>query len=100
MKFTDLDLMDLQIMANMETGSKRYNLMFGEDQQMLSGLEFGADAVATSLMNYMPVARDVVRLYELGRHSEAMQAQAKVGAAGRLIWYGPLADQGFTAEKA
>jgi len=30
----------------------------------------------------------------------AMQAQAKVGAAGRLIWYGPLADQGFTAEKA
>merc|ERR1712048_101773 len=70
------------------------------DQEMLAGLAFGAHGVATSLMNYMPTARDVVRLFELGKRDEAFVAQAKIGDAGALIWYGTLASQGITAEKS
>ena len=66
-----------ELAACVEYGSRRYNILFGCDELLLSGLMAGVDGAVGSTYNFMaPHYRRVIDAFEAGRVDEATQQQA------------------------
>jgi N-acetylneuraminate lyase len=62
-------------------GSGRYNILFGCDELLLTGLQAGIDGAVGSTYNFMaPHYRRVIDAYQAGKMDEAKQHQAKATA--------------------
>lgn len=94
-KFTDYNLMDFGQCTKMDGG--RWNMLFGRDEEMLAGFEYGADAAASSTVNYLPVSRNTVKAYFAGDRAEAFKLQQKVLETCSL--FGPYGKEGHNVQK-
>ena len=66
-----------ELAACVEYGSRRYNILFGCDELLLSGLMAGVDGAVGSTYNFMaPHYRRVIDAFEAGRVDDATQHQA------------------------
>ena len=66
-----------ELAACVEYGSRRYNILFGCDELLLTGLQAGVDGAVGSTYNFMaPHYRRVIDAYQEGRVDEATQHQA------------------------
>jgi len=66
-----------ELAACVEYGSRRFNILFGCDELLLSGLMAGVDGAVGSTYNFMaPHYRRVIDAYQEGRVDEATQHQA------------------------
>jgi len=66
-----------ELAACVEYGSRRYNILFGCDELLLSGLMAGVAGAVGSTYNFMaPHYRRVIDAFEAGRVDEATQHQA------------------------
>merc|ERR1719359_2696563 len=75
----------------------KWNMLFGRDEEMLAGFEFGADAAASSTVNYLPVSRNTVRAYFDGKREEAFKLQQQVLEVCTL--FGPYGKLGQDVQK-
>ena len=65
-----------ELAACVEYGSRRYNILFGCDELLLSGLMAGVDGAVGSTYNFMaPHYRRVIDAYQAGQTDEAKQQQ-------------------------
>ncbi len=87
-KYTHPDLFDLQACAHFQ--DKKYNILWGVDEALLSGLAAGADGGIGSTYNYAaPLYNQVIEAFEQGNMEQAKQLQYKaVEMVQLLIKYG------------
>jgi len=72
-----------ELAACVEYGSRRYNILFGCDELLLTGLQAGVDGAVGSTYNFMaPHYRRVIDAYQSGKMDEAKEHQAV--ATGRV----------------
>jgi len=65
-----------ELTACVEYGSRRYSILFGCDELLLSGLMAGVDGAVGSTYNFMaPYYRRVIDAFQAGRVDEAKQQQ-------------------------
>lgn len=94
-KFTDAQLFDLQ--ACREAANGRYQIFFGWDEMLLSGLGAGAQGAIGSTYNFAaPLYRRIIADFERGDYSAALRGQALAARMVRVI----LAYGGLAAQKA
>ena len=78
-KFTYEDLMDFARCVRLEDG--RYDMLFGRDEMMLSGLAVGSVGSIGSTFNYSaPVYHKIRKAYEEGNMALAQELQEKANA--------------------
>lgn len=78
-KYSSDELDDLQ--ACVEYGRRRYNILFGCDEMLLSGLSTGVDGAVGSTYNFMaPLYRRVIDAYQGGELESARQHQQVASA--------------------
>jgi N-acetylneuraminate lyase len=83
-KYSHGDLMDLLRCLRFEAG--RYDIMFGIDQQLLSGLANGAAAAVGSTYGYAaPLYRRVIDAFRAGDMSAAQRAQLQAAELVALL---------------
>ena len=87
-KFSYMDLFDFQRCAQADGG--KYQMLWGTDEALLSGLVAGAQGAVGSTYNYAsPLYLQLIEAYENGNISEAKALQAKaVNMVNILIKYG------------
>jgi len=87
-KNTHPDLLDLQACVNFK--NKKYNILWGVDEALLSGLAAGADGGVGSTYNYAaPLYNQVIEAFEKGDMEQAKRLQYKaVEMVQLLIKYG------------
>jgi len=73
LKFTDMDLGDMQLCR--AVGDGHYNVLFGEDNFFLAAAILGADAPIGSTMQYSPTSRQVFSSWRAGDLAAAQKAQ-------------------------
>jgi len=70
-----------QLAACVEDDAGSYNILFGCDELLLTGLQAGVDGAVGSTYNFMaPHYRRVIDAYQAGKMDEAKQHQAKATA--------------------
>ena len=73
-KFTDNNLMELQLCLNMDGG--KWDILNGYDQLLLAGLAFGVKGAVGSTYNFMaPIYNSIIKDFENGRAEEARKKQ-------------------------
>ncbi|MDA3923395.1 MAG: dihydrodipicolinate synthase family protein [Kiritimatiellae bacterium] len=78
-KFTYEDLMDFARCVRLEDG--RYDMLFGRDEMMLSGLAVGSKGAVGSTFNYTaPVYHMIRKAYDSGDMALAQELQEKANA--------------------
>ncbi len=78
-KFTYEDLMDFARCVRLEDG--RYDMLFGRDEMMLSGLAVGSQGAVGSTFNYTaPVYHKIIKAYNDGDMAMAQELQEKANA--------------------
>lgn len=83
-KFTHENLMDYTLSARFAGG--RYNILFGRDEMLLTGLVFGARGAVGSTYNYLaPLYHDLIADHEAGRDTAARARQEQVMRIVRLL---------------
>ncbi|MFB3891913.1 MAG: dihydrodipicolinate synthase family protein [Phycisphaerae bacterium] len=83
-KYSHGDLMDLLRCLRFEDG--RYDIMFGIDQQLLSGLACGAAAAVGSTYAYAaPLYRQIIEAWRAGDMKAAQQAQLRAAELVALL---------------
>lgn len=83
-KFTYEDMMDYQMAVDYEGG--RFDVLFGRDEMLLSGLVCGARAAVGSTYNYMaPVYLNLIRAYDSGDMVMARKWQARSHSLVRVL---------------
>jgi N-acetylneuraminate lyase len=89
-KFTSPDLYDFQSCTLYKGG--KYNMLWGTDEALLSGLAAGADGATGSTYNYAaPIYNRVIEAFEKGDMPEARKAQLlAVQMVQILIKYGGI----------
>lgn len=96
-KFTHEDMMDFARCVHLEDG--RFDMLFGRDEMMLSGLALGAKGAVGSTFNYAaPLYHKIIKAFEGGDLVAARDAQNKANAMiAVLIKYGgtPAAGKAF-----
>mmetsp|Transcript_107610 Transcript_107610/g.321826 ORF Transcript_107610/g.321826 Transcript_107610/m.321826 type:complete len:322 (-) Transcript_107610:47-1012(-) len=73
-KFTDYDLMDFQLCMQVG-GERKYNMLYGRDEQVLPALQLGADSFVSSTVQYSSTLRKVDSLFRHGNEPGAKAAQ-------------------------
>ncbi len=80
-KYTFENLMDFEQCVRFENG--RYNMLFGRDEMLLSGLAAGAKGAVGSTFNFAaPVYHRIIKAFNEGNMAEALDAQ---GDANKMI---------------
>ncbi len=83
-KFTAEDLMDYQMAVEAEGG--RFDVLFGRDEMLLSGLAVGATGAVGSTYNYMaPVYLRIMEAFAKGDLKEARKWQARSHQLVRVL---------------
>ncbi|MEY3051434.1 MAG: hypothetical protein RLY31_1219 [Bacteroidota bacterium] len=90
-KFTSTDIMDFH--ACRMYGDQRYDILWGVDEALLSGLAAGATGAVGSTYNYAaPLYHRIVAAFRAGDNREAEQwQQLAVRMVGYLVQYGGTA---------
>jgi N-acetylneuraminate lyase len=74
-KYSDFTVFEMQECLSVDNG--RYNMLFGSDEMLLSGLVAGAHGAVGSTYNFaMPLYKRVVAAFERGDIAEAQREQA------------------------
>ncbi len=74
-KYSDFTIFELQACVELENG--RFNILFGSDEMLLSGLAGGAQgAVGTTYSFALPLYRRIFSAFQLGQISEAQRLQS------------------------
>jgi N-acetylneuraminate lyase len=83
-KFSDPNLHEM--LACIEYGSGRYEILFGVDEMLLGGLAFGARGAVGSTYNFAaPLYRKVIGAFERGDMAEARRFQSLAAEMIRII---------------
>lgn len=100
LKFTHENLMDFASCVRFEGG--RYDVLFGRDEMLLSGLASGAQGAIGSTYNYAaPVYHKIISAFARGDLAAAQEAQARANAMiAVLIRYGGMPPAGKAFMKA
>ena len=90
-KFSSLNIMDFHACRIFKNG--KYNLLWGVDEALLSGLAAGADGAVGSTYNYAaPLYNQIIQAFQNGQMKEAEQLQQlAVKMVTLLIKYGGTA---------
>ncbi len=76
-KYTHHDLMDFRLCASLD--NRRYDLLFGRDEILLSALVLGTEGMVGSTYNYaMPLYHAIMSAFREGRLDEAARVQERV----------------------
>ena len=83
-KYTHEDLMDYQMAVEAEDG--RFDVLFGRDEMLLSGLVCGASGAVGSTYNYMaPVYLRIIEAYQKGDMDAARRWQSRSHQLVRIL---------------
>ncbi len=95
-KYTHEDLMDYQMAVEAENG--RFDVLFGRDEMLLSGLACGAVGAVGSTYNYMaPVYLRIIEAFHNGDLATARKWQSR---SHQLVWILQHAANGIAYGKA
>ena len=92
-KFSHQAIHDMQDAIRFDGG--KYNILFGVDQMMLSGLCVGVEGAVGSTFNFLaPLFRELFETFAIGKIEEAEALQHKAVELIRIILdYGPMPGQ-------
>jgi len=83
-KFSSPRLDELQVCRNFEGG--RFDILFGVDEMLLSGLASGAKGAVGSTYNFLaPLYNEIIRCYKEKKTEEAEALQAQAAAQVRVM---------------
>lgn len=87
-KYSHADLFDMQACVNFK--NRKYNILWGVDEALLSGLAAGADGGVGSTYNYAaPLYNQVIKAFRKGKMEKARKLQFKaVEVVQLLVKYG------------
>jgi N-acetylneuraminate lyase len=75
-KYSDFTVYDMQACLSVDNG--RYNLLFGSDEMLLSGLVAGAHGAVGSTFNFAaPLFNNIIDAFQRGEITEAQQLQGR-----------------------
>jgi N-acetylneuraminate lyase len=98
-KYSDFTVFEMQACLNVDNG--RYNLLFGSDEMLLSGLVAGAHGAVGSTFNFAsPLYNRIISAHERGDIAEAQKLQGRAIEMIRVINRHSTPDNNLPALKA